>query len=82
MDAPMTTGVGRARKSVWGSGATRILAVAPQAIRDILRVKWRALEQDVLRAMRLDSQNRPIDQMELFRGTWPRPASIHGEGTR
>jgi len=42
---------------------------SPQAVRDFLRVKLGALEHEVFAVLMLDSQNRLIEYVELFRGT-------------
>src|SRR4051812_11685870 len=42
---------------------------SPQAVRDFLRVKLGQLEHEVFVTLLLDSQNRLIDHIELFRGT-------------
>ncbi|MFN9473953.1 RadC family protein [Acidovorax sp.] len=42
---------------------------SPKAVRDFLRVKLGALEHEVFAVLMLDSQNRLIEYVELFRGT-------------
>lgn len=60
----------KAARQVLGHRVRRgSLLSSPQAVRDFLRVKLGTLEHEVFFAMLLDSQNRLIDHMELFRGT-------------
>ena len=47
---------------------TDVLA-SPQAVRDFLRVKLGTLEHEVFAVVHLDSQNRVIEYVEMFRGT-------------
>lgn len=42
---------------------------SPQAVRDFLRVKLGTLEHEVFAVVHLDTQNRVIDYVEMFRGT-------------
>ena len=42
---------------------------SPQAVRDFLRVKLGALGHEVFAVVHLDSQNRAIKYVEMFRGT-------------
>lgn len=42
---------------------------SPKAVRDFLAVKLGALEHEVFAVLMLDSQNRLIEYLELFRGT-------------
>ncbi|UUZ78414.1 DNA repair protein RadC [Polaromonas sp. P1(28)-13] len=42
---------------------------SPQAVRDFLRVKLGALEHEVFAVVHLDTQNRVIEYVEMFRGT-------------
>jgi DNA repair protein RadC len=42
---------------------------SPQAVRDFLRVKLGTLEHEVFAVVHLDSQNRVIEYVEMFRGT-------------
>jgi DNA repair protein RadC len=42
---------------------------SPQVVRDYLRTKLGELEHEVFSALLLDSQNRLIEYIELFRGT-------------
>jgi len=47
----------------------RALFGSPQAVREFLKVKLGALEHEVFAVLMLDSQNRLIEYVELFRGT-------------
>jgi len=47
----------------------RVLFDSPQAVREFLKVKLGALEHEVFAVLMLDSQNRLIEYVELFRGT-------------
>jgi DNA repair protein RadC len=47
---------------------TDVLA-SPQAVRDFLRVKLGTLDFEVFAVVHLDTQNRVIDYVEMFRGT-------------
>jgi len=42
---------------------------SPQVVRDYLRVKLGTLEHEVFALIHLDSQNRVIEYVEMFRGT-------------
>ena len=42
---------------------------SPQVVRDFLRVKLGTLEHEVFAVVHLDSQNRVIEYVEMFRGT-------------
>ncbi len=42
---------------------------SPQAVRDFLRVKLGTLEHEVFAVVHLDTQNRVIEYVEMFRGT-------------
>ncbi len=42
---------------------------SPQVVRDYLRVKLGALEHEVFAVVHLDSQNRVIEYVEMFRGS-------------
>jgi DNA repair protein RadC len=42
---------------------------SPQAVRDFLRVKLGTLAHEMFAVVHLDSQNRVIDYVEMFRGT-------------
>lgn len=42
---------------------------SPQVVRDYLRVKLGTLEHEVFALVHLDSQNRVIEYVEMFRGT-------------
>jgi DNA repair protein RadC len=42
---------------------------SPQAVRDFLRVKLGTLEHEVFAMVHLDTQNRLIEYVEMFRGT-------------
>ena len=42
---------------------------SPQAVRDFLRVKLGTLEYEVFAVVHLDTQNRVIEYVEMFRGT-------------
>jgi DNA repair protein RadC len=60
-----------AARQVLGRRVRRGTAVltSPLAVRDFLRVKLGELEHEVFAALLLDSQNRLIEYVELFRGT-------------
>lgn len=45
------------------------LLTSPEAVRSFLRVRLGALEHEVFAVIHLDSQNRVIEYMEMFRGT-------------
>lgn len=47
----------------------RALFDSPQAVREFLKVKLGALEHEVFAVLMLDSQNRLIEYLELFRGS-------------
>ena len=47
----------------------RMALCSPQAVRAFLKVKLGALEHEVFAVLMLDSQNRLIEYVELFRGT-------------
>ncbi len=42
---------------------------SPQAVRDFLRVRLAGLEHEMFAVVHLDSQNRVIEYVEMFRGT-------------
>ena len=60
-----------AARQVLGRRVRRGAAVltSPLAVRDFLRVRLGELEHEVFAALLLDSQNRLIEYVELFRGT-------------
>lgn len=45
------------------------ILASPQAVRDFLRVRLGGLEHEVFAVVHLDTQNRVIDYVEMFRGT-------------
>jgi DNA repair protein RadC len=45
------------------------ILTSPQVVRDFLRVRLGALEHEVFAVLHLDSQNRVIEYVEMFRGT-------------
>lgn len=47
----------------------RVLFDSPQAVREFLKVKLGVLEHEVFAVLMLDSQNRLIEYLELFRGS-------------
>jgi len=58
-----------AQQVLLGRVRGRDVLASPQAVRDFLRVKLGALEHEVFAVVHLDTQNRVIEYVEMFRGT-------------
>lgn len=58
-----------AREVLLGRVRGSDVLASPQAVRDYLRVKLGTLEHEVFAVVHLDTQNRVIEYVEMFRGT-------------
>ena len=58
-----------ARRVLAGQMRGREALTSPQVVRDFLRVKLGTLEHEVFAVIHLDTQNRVIEYVEMFRGT-------------